>query len=170
MRSSIGWLAVAVACICAVPARAEETSRPERKRGTYQAQRAGWLMGMYVGEEAAKPYPFVTEVDPKSEARRKGIRPGDELIRFEDQETRPLARLFDEVQRLRPGKRVTLWVRRGGQTLRFELSVPRPESQAARADDEKSAEKDEDAKKSEKEQKKKKDRPIVIKPIPAPER
>jgi S1-C subfamily serine protease len=163
------YLAAGLVALSAAAASAQEETR---RRGTYQAERGGWMMGMFVGEEKAKPYPFVTEMEPKSEAKKKGIRVGDEIIRFQDQETRPLSRIFEQYNKLRPGKVVAVWVRRGGQQLRFDLSVPKDPGSSS--DEEKvakeKAEKDGESAEGEgKKKKEKKKRPVVIKPIPAPE-
>src|SRR3982751_2257532 len=61
-----------------------EEPKPERKKGTYYADRAGWLMGMFIGEDKANQYPVVFQVAPKSEAKEQGIRAGDEIMKFND--------------------------------------------------------------------------------------
>jgi predicted metalloprotease with PDZ domain len=187
MNRVTGWLMVGAAALCvAVGVRAEEMPKPEeapkkteeapkKKKGTFQAQRAGWMLGMYIGEEKGFPYPFVLQVDPESDAKAKGIRQGDELIRFDDQETSPLSRVFDRVNRLRPGRHITLWMRRGSQTLQFEIRVPRDPGAGPgtgeREEKKKAEKKDEQSAdgQDKKEKKKEKKPPVVVKPIPADE-
>lgn len=147
--------------------KAEET-KPERKKGVYYADRAGWLMGMFIGEDKANQYPIIFQVAPKSEAKEAGIRAGDEIMRFNDDSAVPLKKLFDRVNETKPGRQVKLWIRRGGQTLQFAISMPEnpgatPEEEAAAVKTKKS---DDDQAKDEKKKKKKK-APVVIKPIPA---
>lgn len=142
-------------------------------KATYlQAERAGWMMGMYVGEKKSAPYPFVIQVDKDSDAYRKGIREGDELIRFNGYETMPLWRVFDEVNRSRPDREIVVWVRRGAETRRFFVRVPKDPGAPPGGRDEvkKPKEKEGDAASeegSEKKKTKKKKPPVVIKPIPA---
>jgi S1-C subfamily serine protease len=160
------WLAIGVTALCASAAASAEDA--PKKKGYFQAQRAGWMLGMYVGEGTGGPYPFILDVAPNTEAKLKGIRKGDELIRFQDKETQHLERLFEQVNKLRPGKEVTLWVRRGVQTIQFKIRAPK--HPGAAPEEEKAAKDGEGAdgeKKAEK--KKRKKGPIVIKPIPAPE-
>lgn len=145
------------------------------KKATYlQAERAGWMMGMYVGEKKDTPYPFVIQVDKDGDAYRKGIREGDELIRFNGLETMPLWRVFDEVNRSRPDREIIIWVRRGAETRRFFVRVPKDpgappggrEEVKKPKDDEKPAEDGSTDGKEGKKGKKKKP-PVVIKPIPS---
>ena len=162
------YMAAGLVSLCAAAACAQEDTR---RRGTYQAERGGWMLGMFVGEEKAKPYPFVTELEPKSEAKKKGIRVGDELLRFQEQETRPFSRIFEQYNKLKPGRMVKVWVRRGGQQLRFDLTVPRDPGSSGEEEKvakEKDGEKDGESAEGEGKKKKKKS-PVIIKPIPAPE-
>ncbi len=144
---------------------------PKRPKGTLQAERAGWMLGMYVGEEKGLRYPFVTQLDPKGEAATRGLRAGDELMRVDDEEVNDLGRLHRKIIEMRVGDRVEIWVRRGSQTLRFELRVPKNHAplseEAQKAEEEKAqAKKAADAKKSEEKKKSKKKRgPVIIKPI-----
>ena len=141
----------------------------KKPRGTFQAHRAGWMLGMYVGEEKGQPFPFILQVDEKSDAKLKGIRAGDELIKFDNLDTNlSLQRVFDRANELRPGKMITVWVRRGSQTLRMELRVPRDPGASAEASAKKEGDKDAEATDEKDKKKKKKDRPVVIKPIPSP--
>lgn len=163
------WLLTGVAMLIAAGASAAEDGK--KKRGQLQANRAGWMLGMYVGEERGQPYPFVLEVAPKSEAKIKGIRAGDELIRLNDQETSPLKEAFERANRLRPGRYVDVWVRRGVQTIKVELRVPKTANAAeANAKDKDGDEEEKNGKEAgegKKKKKKKKRGPVVIKPIPA---
>lgn len=145
-----------------------EEPKPERKKGVYQADRAGWLMGMFIGEDNANAYPIIFQVSPKSEAKEAGIRAGDEIMRFNEDSAVPLKRLFERVNDTRPGRLVKLWIRRGGQTLHFTIAMPEnpgatPEEEAAAVKPKKG---DDEQAKDEKKKKKKK-APVVIKPIPA---
>ncbi len=167
MKTFARWLITGVAVLIATGASAAEDGK--KKRGQLQANRAGWMLGMYVGEERGQPYPFVLEVAPNSEAKIKGIRAGDELIRLNDQETSPLKEAFERANKLRPGRYVDVWVRRGVQTIKVELRVPKTANAAedsanAKEKDEKDGE---DAGDEKKKKKKKKRGPVVIKPIPA---
>lgn len=168
MRSFTGWLLAGsmIGAIGASAVRAEDP--PKKQKGVYQAERAGWMLGMYMGEEKGHPYPFVVQLDERGDAKAKGIRAGDELIRFQDEEVRTLARVFEDSNKLRPGREATLWMRRGSQTLQFRIRVPKePGATPAEAKEpEKKAGADAaDSKDGEK--KKKKRRPVVIKPIPS---
>lgn len=160
------WVAGATALALGAPVAALA-----QKALLLKAERAGWMMGMYVGEKQQSPYPFVLQVDKASDAYIKGIREGDELIRFNGMETMPLWRVFDEVNRARSGREMTIWVRRGAETRRFFVRVPKDPGappgekvQAKKKSDgeESAAEGDEKDKK-----KKKKKPPVVVKPIPA---
>jgi C-terminal processing protease CtpA/Prc len=133
------------------------------------------MLGMYVGEEKGYPYPFVLQLDEQSDAKQKGIRTGDELIRFEEEEIRDLPSLFEKATKLRAGREVPLWVRRGSQTLQFRVRVPRnpgapPATDKDKASEKKSEKPDEKADASadgdKKSKKSKKKGPVVIKPIP----
>ncbi|MFN3651017.1 MAG: PDZ domain-containing protein [Armatimonadota bacterium] len=159
--------AAAVFCVGAAHAEGEK-----RQKGVYKAERAGWLLGMYVGEERSNPHPFVLKIEEKSEAALKGVRVGDELIRFDDREVRQLRPVFERINDIRPGKEVTLWMRRGSQTMQYTLRVPKPEKAGEAATDEKKPEGEksaDEAKKDEKKEKKSKKKPVVIKPIPTPD-
>ena len=176
MKRWIGWLIAGVAALGAVPALAEDG--PKTPKGTVRAQRIGWMAGMQVGEAKGQPHPLIFELVPNSDAQRKGIRVGDELIRWDDEEVRSLDVVFEKAQRMRPGREVSVWVRRGSQTLNFLIRNPKnpgptpeekaktdekkPQDEAKSADGEGTGEGDKDKKKS-----KKKKKPIVIKPIPA---
>jgi hypothetical protein len=144
-----------------------EEPKPERKKGVYQADRAGWLMGMFIGEDRSNQYPIIFQVAPKSEAKEQGIRAGDEIMKFNDDSAVPLKKLFERVNETRPGRLCKLWIRRGGQTLQFTIAMPdnpgaTPEEEAALVKTKKT---DDDQGKDDKKKKKKK-APVVIKPIP----
>ena len=160
MNRLTAWLIAGVTAATATAAFAQDGKKP---RGTFQAQRAGWMLGMYVGEEKGQPYPFVLQVDPKSDAHRKGLRSGDEIMRFQDEEAAPLWRVFDRVNKLRAGKEVTLWARRGSQTLQFQVRVPENPGAAPvdKPEEKKDGEKTKDEGKKARPKK-----PVVIKPIP----
>lgn len=144
----------------------------QKKALLLKAERAGWMMGMYVGEKAQNPHPFVLQVDKASDAYRKGIREGDELIRFNGYETTPLWRVFDEVNRTRPGREMTIWVRRGAETLRYFVRVPKdpgaPPGEKVEASKKKEGEETAEGT-DDKNKKKSKKKTIVVKPIPADE-
>lgn len=169
MNRAIVAAAVGMALLSIAPAHAKEDGK--KQRGILHAQRAGWMLGMYVGEEKGQPFPFVLQVDPKSDARLKGVKSGDEIIRLEEEETTSVRTLFDRIRALRPGRLVSLWVRRGVATMQFRLVVPKnptgaPQSaEASDKKDEKSAEQGAEGEKKAK--KKKRKPPIVFKPIPA---
>ena len=170
-RLTSGVLAL-VTTVAVTGALAQEGAK--KKRGTFQAQRAGWMAGMYVGEEKGNPYPFVLQLNEESDARKKGIRTGDELIRVQDEEVRSLPYVFEKVNKMRPGRELALWVRRGSQTLQFKIRIPKPVDPAEAAkSEEKKAKAGEEGAASEGEEgakkKKKKKLPVVIKPIPADE-
>lgn len=174
MKRFTSWMIAGVMTAGVLMFPAPGSAKEKKDRLTLQAQRAGWLLGMFLGEERAQPNPFVLKVDPDSDAQIKGIRPGDELIRFDGLEASPLNRVFERGNELRPGKEVQLWFRRGVQPIRVSLVAPKAPG-AAPAD---KPEKDEKAEKKDKEagtdeqpaegKKKKKKSPVVIKPIPAP--
>jgi S1-C subfamily serine protease len=123
MRRWTGLLLLSAAVAVSGIARADDA--PAHKKGLLVPQRAGWMMGMYVGEEKGQPYPFITNVDPQSDAKKRGIRPGDELIRFDGQEVNSLPRMFEHAMGMHSGKQVEVWVRRGAQTLQFQVRVPK---------------------------------------------
>jgi C-terminal processing protease CtpA/Prc len=173
-RALAGALTVALAGVVLAPtaARAADDDTPKRKRGTFQAQRAGWMLGMYIGEQKGFPYPFVLQLDDTSDAKAKGIRVGDELMRLNDEEVRSLPNTFEKALKLRPGREVKVWMRRGSQTLPFEIVVPtHPGSADAGKEKTKNGEKtaaegeEGDGKKPKKA--KKKGGSVIIKPIPA---
>lgn len=180
MRKVMGWLVVgaAVAAATGIPTR----SFAKEKKSTLllAPQRAGWMLGMYVGEEKTKPYPFVIQVDADSDAKSKGIRQGDELIRFDNEETtNGLNHIFDRVNKMRPGSDVGLWIRRGSQTLQFQVRVPKDPGAAgsdkpadkstkeAKGKDAKDKGSDDQASTDDKKTSKKKKAPVIIKPIPS---
>lgn len=154
----------------AVLAKSKKIKSPI-KRGTLKAEKAGWLLGMYVGIEEGKPYPFVIQVDRASDAKMLGIKPGDELIRWEGKETMPLWHLFDMVNDMPTGQYGALWIRRGAETLHYDMRIPR-ERNAPPAEDQDTASSKEDKGDSDKSsgdkksKGKKKEGPVVIKPIP----
>jgi len=168
MRTISLRLAAALLALAALsgPAAAQEK---KKEKATYlRAERAGWMMGMYVGEKKVALYPFVLQVDRDSDAFLKGIREGDEIVKFNGVEGNPLWRVFDEVNRQPSGREVVMWVRRGAETLRFYVRVPAdpgapPSDKAKTAKKDKGAE-GEDGKDGKKKPKKKP--PIVVKPIP----
>lgn len=155
-----------------IAAPAQSADKEKKDRLTLKAQRAGWMLGMYIGEQNSQPHPFVLKVDPDGDAAKKGIRPGDELIRFDGLETDPLWRVFERANGLRPGKEVAVWFRRGVQTLRVNVTAPKTpglEPTEKSEDEAKSKGKQADSENSGEEKKKKKKKPpVVIKPIPAP--
>jgi hypothetical protein len=177
-RALAGALSLALAGVALAPVavRAADEAPNKRKKGTFQAERAGWMLGMYVGEQKGFPYPFVLQIDETSDAKGKGIRVGDELMRLNDEEARNLPSIFAKAQKLKPGRDVKLWIRRGSQTLPFEIEVPKHPGSAEAGKEKKAAK---DAEKAEadgegaegadgkKKVKKKKKGGVVIKPIPA---
>jgi hypothetical protein len=146
-----------------------------KKATLLTAERAGWMMGMYVGEKKESPYPFIIQVDKDSDAYRKGLREGDELIRFNTFETNPLWRIFDEVNRIRPDREVIIWVRRGAETQRFFVRMPKDPGappgdkggDATATDKKKTDDQSADASDDKNKKKKKNKPPVVVKPIPA---
>jgi predicted metalloprotease with PDZ domain len=166
MRAPVGWLAV----LAAVTLTGAAGARDKNEKYVLYAERAGWMLGMYVGEKKDHPYPFVIQVDKDSDAALKGIQPGDDIIRFEGQQPYSLRWLVDRVKDTAPGRQVTVWVRRGAETRRFFVIVPRNPAGPPAAKAEKPAKKpkpDETADPGEdKEKKRKKRPPIVVKPIP----
>jgi C-terminal processing protease CtpA/Prc len=163
------WLACVAIGLVAGSARGDE---PEKKqRGVFQAERGGWMLGMFVGDEKGKPFPFVTDLDPQGEAKKRGVRAGDEIIRFQDEEVQDFPRMFADANKMRPGQRVKLWVRRGAQSIPIEFTVQKPKPVVDPAPGAAEAKADGDAGKSGEDGKKKKKRkrgPVVIKPIPVP--
>jgi hypothetical protein len=174
-RVTRSLLAAALIAVIAAPAMAGdgETKKKKNRSGeaVLTAERAGWMMGLYVGEEKQKPYPFVIQVDRASDAYLKGIREGDELIKFDGLETQPLWRVFDQVNRTRPGREITLWVRRGAETLRYFVRVPKDPGAPPGERVEKPKKTDEPATGEDgmEKKKKKKKPPVVVKPIPPDE-
>jgi S1-C subfamily serine protease len=170
MRFAVLTALTVGAMLASKPLHAQQATE-KRGRGTFQAQRAGWMLGMYVGEERGQPYPFVLQLDEKGEARKRGVRTGDEIIRFQDEETRSLPELYERVKRLKAGREVKIWLRRGSQTLPVELVVPRNPTAAPASPDE--AAEQEERKKAEageaedKGKRRKRRPPIVVRPIPA---
>lgn len=175
-RALLGALTLALAGVVVAPiavrAADNDDGQPKKKKGTYQAQRAGWMLGMYVGEQKGFPYPFILQIDETSDAKDRGIRVGDELMRLNDEEVRSLPATFEKALKLKPGRMAKLWIRRGSQTLPFEIQVPKhpgsaeagKEKQAKDSEKDAAAGEEGDGKKS---KKKKKTGGVIIKPIPA---
>ena len=178
-RALTGALTLALAGVVLAPlaARAadDDSPNPKRKRstrGTFQAQRAGWMLGMYVGEQKGFPYPFVLQLDETSDAKAKGIRVGDELMRVNDEEVRSLPSIFEKALKMKPGRELKLWMRRGSQTLQFDVVVPKhpgspdagKEKQAKDGDKDATTGEEGDGKKP---KGKKKSPGVIIKPIPS---
>jgi len=168
------WWVAGLTCLVLAGVPAAHAKEGKKERGVLRAERAGWMLGMYVGEQKGSPYPFVLQLDEASDARNKGVKVGDEIIRFDDQEIYSLKLLFDRATSLRAGRYVKFWVRRGVETHQFELRVPRNPGAVPEEGKEKASNKGDkgdktegdQAENGEKPKKKKKKNPIVIKPIP----
>ena len=170
MKSLHGWI-LAIACAAVVSAPVAVRAKDGNSNSTLllRPDRHGWMLGMDVGEDGGKPYPYVMAVDASSEAKARGIKPGDELIRIDNQEPLGLKNLVERVGKMHAGSTVGIWVRRGTQTMQFELTVPK-DPRAVGSD--KPADKKDKKKHSgdqanaDDKKDKKKDRTIIIKPIP----
>ncbi|MBI3911443.1 MAG: PDZ domain-containing protein [Armatimonadetes bacterium] len=156
-------LALLASALLAAPAVAQQESEARAEEKGVHAEVTGWFYGMYLGENQGAPFPFVLEVDPQGAARRAGVRRGDEILRFQDQEVRSLRELHREMSRLKPGDRVKLTIRRSAQTLMFEFTVPENPTAQPQA---KTARKERDHAKSATPKKKSRKPPIVLKPLP----
>ena len=75
-------------------------------------------------------YPTIISVDPNSPAERAGILPGDVLVAYNGQDV--VNRDFNLTELLRPETRVTITVRRGGETKDFAAKVARGSERIAR--------------------------------------
>jgi C-terminal processing protease CtpA/Prc len=172
-------LILAAAMLAAVaPAGFAKDKKPKRDRDILEPVRMVWMLGMHVGEDDEHPYPYVIELDPSGDAKAQGMRPGDELIRIGEQESRPLAILHSRVRNLPRRSMVTVWVRRGAEPHRFVFRVPKnpgpvekkpqEEGAAEQPQDQTAASSGTEADSDKGKRKKKKKAPVVIKPIPAP--
>jgi S1-C subfamily serine protease len=174
MKRTAAWLVAAVAILSPGAARADK-----KPKGVMQAQRTQWVMGILAGQEKNGFYPFVLKVDPESEAQRRGIKAGDEIVRVDNDEVRSLSQFYDRIDRAGSGRTVTLWVRRGATPLRFSVSIPKnwkatPASEAEAEPQVAGARKSGDEppvaaepKEEDKKKKKKKKPAVVIKPLPS---
>ena len=74
-------------------------------------------------------YPTIISVDPNSPAERAGILPGDVLVAYNGQDV--VNRDFNLTELLRPDTRVTITVRREGETKDFAVKVARGSARIA---------------------------------------
>ena len=102
---------------------------------------AGWLGVTYQGEQEQKTkngellvhhydYPAIISVTPWSPAAKAGIRAGDTLLAYNDQDVKRGALSLTKL--LRPGETVTLRVRRNGTVREVPVKVERRETRIAR--------------------------------------
>lgn len=131
---------------------------PVQARGELYAEKGAWVLGMFVGEGAGHPYPFVVRLQDKSDAKIRGVRPGDEIMRIDGDDSRPFKRHFERLSRFKPGRMVEIWVRRGSQTMKFDLRIPKGKpGESASKDEGKKAKPETPAP------------PVEVKPIPPPQ-
>ena len=127
---------------------------------------------MEIGWDPSRQYPFIIAVEKGSDAKIYGIKPGDEILRFQGREVRNQKRFVKDVERLRPRSKVDLWLRRGARTYNVKFRTPASPGQAKRRREraEKKAERKRQAQarggKDKKAASRKKRSAIVIKPIP----
>ena len=61
------WLIAGMACLTLAGIQPSQ-AKSKKERGVFHAERAGWMLGMYVGEQKGYPYPFVLQLDQESDA------------------------------------------------------------------------------------------------------
>lgn len=109
---------------------------------TYVQAPAGWLGVTYEGASEQKSrngelfvhhydYPAIISVTPWSPASKAGVRAGDTLIAYNDQDVRKGAVSLTKL--LRPGETVRLRLRRNGAVRELPVKVERREARIARA-------------------------------------
>lgn len=160
---------IAAVAAAALPARADEEPReptPPKKKGEVRAERSGGLAGLVLGEDRSRFYPFVTQVAPESPAFYAGIRPGDELIRVQEQPVRDLRDAERLARNVRPGDKIKLFMRRAGLNVMAEFTNPRPQDLSRPRTLNDPNEDPKNAKDPEQKPKKKKRRSVIIKPLP----
>jgi serine protease Do len=72
----------------------------------------------------------VATVIPGSGADRGGIRVGDVLLKFAGKEIHKFTELPSLVQRRRPGEKVEVELRRGTETMKFQVTLGQREAGA----------------------------------------
>lgn len=95
---------------------------------------AGWLGIHYVCEIESwtknremfvrhNGHPFVASVEPGSPADRAGIQAGDSILAYDNEDVN--GRTISLTRLLRPGKRISVKIRRGGETYEIPVTVAR---------------------------------------------
>ena len=125
-----------------VVARIAPSSRPRSTPGPRPAQpeaegvnvevsetRSGGGAGMgLVVTSAANGGVMVVDAQENSPADRAGLRAGDVVLSFEDDELASPQDLVSRVRERRPGEKVTLMVGRGGRAIKGDVSLARREA------------------------------------------
>ncbi len=110
-----------------------QTDQPERDRetGTTESPRVNPVLGVEVTDGTNSRGATVRKVDPDSPAAIAGIRTDDRIVAVEGRVVRGSADLQREIDRLEPGRTVTLQAVRGGAFVEVDATLTKPSRTAA---------------------------------------
>lgn len=86
------------------------------------ADAGGPYLGV-IGDTEAKDQAKLAQVNPNSPADRAGLKPGDVIVKMNEQEIASFDDLSAEVRKIRPGRQITLGVKRGEETLEIKVRI-----------------------------------------------
>ncbi|KPK99307.1 MAG: hypothetical protein AMK75_06720 [Planctomycetes bacterium SM23_65] len=98
---------------------------PQRKFGMEGPMGRGERAWLGIQLEAADGGVRIAAVIPQSPAQRHGLRVGDLVLRIGDRETRTPAALNAEVEKQKPGARISIALRRGDQEIVADVELGR---------------------------------------------
>jgi hypothetical protein len=83
------------------------------------------LLGVSFAQDHEGPGVAIAAVSPRTAAAAAGLRPGDVILRFDDEEVESAEALAEYLVLLEPGHTVKVVLRRGGETVTVEVTLGR---------------------------------------------